>query len=143
MIRFVPIALQGALILLWAGSSQAQQQGTTGGNAVMAAYGTPNFGLNSDNYWVKKLNKACKVPAKTNIFWAVIPQYNDGSTIGYLEDDDGARLNKLAAKGFSEKQNNSFFNSQSFGVTFENTSGASGACGGIGCAGFSAAVNGK
>jgi hypothetical protein len=31
MIRIVPIALQGALILLWAGSSQAQQQGTTGG----------------------------------------------------------------------------------------------------------------
>jgi hypothetical protein len=116
--------------------------GTTGGTAVMAAYGEPDFGLNSDNYWIKKLNKPCKVPPKKIIFWFIVPQYNDSSTVGYLEDDDGARANKFATKGFSEKPDNSFFNSSTFGDNFVNTSGSSGACGGVGCTGFSAAVNG-
>jgi len=115
---------------------------TTGGTAVATAYGTPNFGLNSFNYWIKKLNKPCKPKPQKLWWWWLGPQYNDGSTIGYLEDDDGAQANKGGARGFSEPPNNAFFNSSSFGQVFANTSGSSGACGGIGCAGFSGAVNG-
>jgi len=116
---------------------------TTGGTAVNKAYGNNNFGLTSVNYWVKKLNKPCIVKPKKNYWYWLGPQYNDSSTIGYLEDDDGAKANHGGFPGFKEVQNNSFFNSSSFGVTFENTSGSSGACGGIGCAGFSESINGK
>jgi len=117
---------------------------TTGGTVVMAAYGNPNFGLNSFNYWIKKFNKPCITPPyrKKPVYMILVPQYNDGSTIGYLEDDDGAKANSYAKKGFKEIPNNAFFNSTSFGVVMENTSG-SGACGGIGCSGFSWALNGK
>jgi len=116
---------------------------TTGGNAVMKAYGTPDFGLNSDNYWVAKFNKPCTLPKTGTVYSRLTPQYNDGSTIGYEEDNDGAKANHSACKGFKEKQNNSFFNSSSFGVNFQNTGGSSGACGGIGCSGFSWSLNGK
>jgi len=119
--------------------------GTTGGTAVMAAYGTPNFGLNSFNYWVKKLNKSCVhkqgKKAKTEFYW-IGPQYNDGGTIGYLEDNDGIAANKRVNKQWKAVQTGGFFNSTSFGVTMQNTL-AGGACGGIGCAGFSTSVNGK
>jgi hypothetical protein len=118
-------------------------KGTTGGNAVVAAYGTPDFGLNSMNYWIKKLNKPCTETDHEEVFWLIVPQYNDGSTIGYLEDNDGAKANKFAKPGFAEKQDDSYFNSASFGVNFEPTWGSSGACGGIGCDGFSWALNGK
>jgi hypothetical protein len=117
---------------------------TTSGTAVMAAYGSPNFGLNSFNYWVKKLNKPCVhkqgKKAKTEFYW-IGPQYNDGSTIGYLEDNDGAGANKRVNKQWKAVNTGGFFNSTSFGVTMENTL-SGGGCGGIGCAGFSTSVNG-
>jgi hypothetical protein len=120
--------------------------GTTSGTAVMAAYGSPNFGLNSFNYWVKKMNKSCVHKqgkrAKTEFYW-IGPQYNDGSTIGYLEDNDGLMANKRVNKQWKAVQTGGFFNSSSFGTVMKNTLGSSGACGGIGCAGFSTSVNGK
>jgi len=112
---------------------------STSGTATFKTYGNPNFGLNSDNYWVKKTKKACKLAAKkANYIW-MSPQYNDTSTIGYLEDSDGAHKNK---HGYKEDTNDGFFNSSSFGVTYEPTNGSSGACGGIGCIGFSISVSG-
>jgi len=67
------------------------------------------------------------------------PQYND-STVGFLMDDDGAHANKL---GWPEIKDRSYFDSTSFGVDYQPTWGSSGACGGIGCSGFSISLTGK
>jgi hypothetical protein len=113
----------------------------TNGNATVSAYGTPDFGLNSENYYIKKLAHGCKVASGKNIWVAILPQYNDGSTIGYLEDNDGAKANHQGP--WTAPANKSFFNSSSFGVFFQNTSGSSGACGGIGCSSFSISLSGN
>jgi hypothetical protein len=110
--------------------------GTTGGNASVRAYGTPDFGLNSENYWVKKFNKPCRLPAKKKAYVLEVPQYNDSSTVGYLEDDDGAHANK---HGWKEDTYDDYFNSTSFGEVYNM---AHTACGDIGCSGFSIALNG-
>jgi hypothetical protein len=121
----------------------------TTGTAVYSQYGTGNFGLNSINYWVKKIARPCKLAAKTEYYAEVQPQYNDTSTIGYLEDSDtGATGNSppkhsCSANGFKATPNNSFFSSVSGSQNFVPTNGASGACGGIGCRGFSWGFNGK
>jgi hypothetical protein len=73
-------------------------------------------------------------------FVTMQPQYNDNSTIGYLADDDGAHANK---RGWPEITDKSYFNSSSFGIAYEPTWGSSGACGGIGCSGFSISLTGK
>jgi hypothetical protein len=116
---------------------------TTGGNAVMNVYGEPDFGLNTFNYWVKKLNKTCRVPGGQHDYYWIGPQYNDGSTVGYLEDTDGAARHKRHNPAWIFTKDDSFFNSSSLSIVMKNTSGSSGACGGIGCSGFSTSVNGK
>jgi hypothetical protein len=68
------------------------------------------------------------------------PQYDDGSRIGYLTDDDGRHLNR---QGRPEMFDSSYFNSTSCGVNYEPTWGNGGACGGIGCSGFSISLTGK
>jgi len=122
--------------------------GTTQGNAVATSYGTPDFGLNSLNFWIKKFStnhkaKCCIIPPNIPYHYWIGPQFNDSSTVGYLEDNDGAARNKFASHGIKHLTDNSFFNSTSFGVVFEPTWGSSGACGGVGCDGFSTSVNGK
>jgi hypothetical protein len=57
----------------------------------------------------------------------------------YLWDDDGAHANK---QGWPEIKDDSYFNSSSFGVVWEPTWGSGGACGGIGCDGFSISLTG-
>lgn len=110
----------------------------TTGNATFKTYGNANFGLNSDNYYVKKMAKSCKL-AKGKVAYVLLnPVYNDGSTIGYLEDTDGAHANK---KGFPEDANDAFFNSSSFGVNYGQIQN-DGLCGGVGCVGFSISITG-
>jgi len=118
---------------------------TTSGNAVYAAYGQGNFGLNSINYWVKNLRKSCKLSPKVEYYATVVPQYNDPTTIGYLEDDDTGSSGNLpphhscSANGFKATTNNSFFTSVS---SAQNFAPATTACG-KGCTGFSWGLNSK
>lgn len=111
----------------------------TSGNATIKPYGTGAFGLNSENYYIKKMAKACHFNARTIYFVYEGPQYNDGSTIGYLADVEKPVKNH---KGWPILWDDSYFNSSSFGVTYANTSGTSGACGGIGCDAFSISLTG-
>lgn len=119
------------------------------GNAVYMAYGTGNFGFSSINYWVKKLSTGCKLQKGVEYYAELQPQYNDNSTTGYLEDDDtgpngtSPPKHSCSANGFKATPNNSFFSSTSSGINFQPTSGAGGACGGIGCRGFSWGLNSK
>jgi hypothetical protein len=68
------------------------------------------------------------------------PQYNDGSTSGYLADDDGNHANQ---QGWPEIKDKSYFNSTSFGITYEPTWTSNDACGGIDGSGFSISLSGK
>jgi hypothetical protein len=111
----------------------------TSGNAVFNLYGQCNFGINCTNYYISKLKHSCTVKKGKLYFFLIQPQYNDGSTIGYLADDDGQHANK---QGWPEIKDKSYFNSTSFGVTYEPTWTSSGACGGIGCSGFSISLTG-
>jgi hypothetical protein len=123
----------------------------TTGTAVYSQYGTGNFGLNSINYWVKKIARPCKLAAKTEYYAEVQPQYNNTSTIGYLEDNDtGSTGNSppkhaCSANGFKATPNNSFFSSTSGSLNFVPTSGSGNICGNgtHGCRGFSWGFNGK
>jgi hypothetical protein len=112
---------------------------TANGNAVVQAYGTGDFGLNSENYYVQQLSASCPVTEGVTYWVNFIPQYNDSGTIGYLEDDDGGHAN---AQGWPENVDCSYFNSASFGYAYEPAWGSSGACGGIGCDGFSISLTG-
>jgi len=112
----------------------------TSGNAVFHAYGSCNIALNCDNYYISKLKKSCMLKKGRVYFVSMQPQYNDSTTIGYLQDDDGAHANK---QGWPEIVDDSYFNSSSFGIIYEPTSGSSGACGGFGCDGFSISLTGK
>jgi hypothetical protein len=112
------------------------------GTATEAAYaGADNsFGLDGENYYIKKLKTQCKLKKGTEYWLNLNPQYNDGSTIGYLADAEAPNKHHT---GWKVVNGASYFNSASFGVTWENTSGSSGACGGIGCDAFSISVSGK
>jgi hypothetical protein len=112
----------------------------SGGVAVVQWYGGGNVELDFLNYYIQKLSKPCRVKAGKIYYVTMQPQYGDGETIGYLWDDDGAHANKL---GWPEIADHSYFNSSSFGVNFEPTWGNGGACGGIGCSGFSISLTGK
>jgi hypothetical protein len=114
---------------------------STHGNAVIHYYGDScGIGINSINYFVAKIARACQVKAGKTYYIDLTPQYNDGSTIGYLEDDDGRQLNH---QGWPNLRDKSYFNSTSFEVSYEPTWGSGGACGGIGCDGFSISLTGK
>jgi hypothetical protein len=109
----------------------------TSGNAVLNEYGCVDFGI-CENYWIKKLGKSCK-PKKGKVYFITMqPQYNDGSTTGYLADDDGVHANK---RGWPEIKNKSYFNCSFFGADYQPTWGKNGACSGIGCAGFSISLS--
>jgi hypothetical protein len=114
----------------------------TSGNAVMEFYQLPcgTLTVNCPNYRIRKLGKSCKLKKGKVYFITMQPQYNDGSTSGYLADDDGNHANK---QGWPEIKDKSYFNSSSFGVNYEPTWGNGGACGGIGCSGFSISLTGK
>ena len=111
----------------------------TAGNATISAYGDCNLG-ECVNYYIPKLRKACRLKRSKVYFVSMQPQYDDGSSIGYLEDDDGRHLNR---QGWPEMFDDSYFNSSSFGFNYEPTWGNGGACGGIGCGGFSISLTGK
>jgi hypothetical protein len=106
----------------------------TSGNAVFQGY--ESWG----NIYIKKLSKPCHLQAKTIYYVHMTLQYNDGFTIGYLIDDDGKHANK---RGWPEIKDKSYFNSTSFGIDYQPTWGSHGACGGIGCSGFSISLTGK
>jgi hypothetical protein len=111
----------------------------TAGNAIVKAYGSCNIGVNCYNYNIRKLKKSCTL-AKGKVYFVLMqPQYNDGSTVDYLWDDDGAHANK---RGWPEITDHSYFTSISFHRNYEPTWGSSGACGGIGCSGFSISLTG-
>jgi hypothetical protein len=112
----------------------------TGGNAVFNFYGNCSFGINCTNYYISKLKHSCTVKKGKLYFFLIQPQYNDGSTIGYLEDDNGAHANK---QGWAEVNDKSYFNSTTFGANYQPSWGTNGACGGIGCDGFSMSLTGK
>jgi hypothetical protein len=111
----------------------------SGGVAVAQEYGGGNFPLYYPNYYIQKLSKPCHVLAGKIYYVTMQPQYDDGQTVGYLWDDDGAHANR---QGWPEIKDKSYFNSSSFGVNYEPTWGSSGACGGIGCSGFSISLTG-
>jgi hypothetical protein len=113
---------------------------STHGNAVVH-YGPQCFVEgNYLNYYIAKLAKACDMKARKTYYIELTPQYNDSRTIGYLFDDDGRHANR---RGWPEIKDKSYFNSTSFGVDFQPTWGSQGACGGIGCSGFSISLTGK
>jgi hypothetical protein len=113
---------------------------STHGNALFQFYGDScGLAINAVNYLVSRLAKACRVKAGKTYYIDLTPQYNDSSTVGYLQDDDGRHLNR---RGWPEMFDDSYFNSSSFGVEYEPTWGNSGACGGIGCDGFSISLTG-
>jgi hypothetical protein len=131
-----PFAVQTGISAGHGGKTVCQ----TGGNAVFNYYGNCPFGINCANYYIRKLKHSCKLKKGKVYFITMQPQYNDSSTIGYLSDDDGNHANK---QGWPEIKDKSYFNSTSFGVNYEPTWGSQGACGGIGCSGFSISLTGK
>jgi hypothetical protein len=113
----------------------------TSGNATLKHYGdTDELAINSGNYYIAKLSRACHLEKGKIYYIFLSPQYNDSSTVGYLADSDGRHLNQ---RGWPEVTDDSYFNSTSFGAVWEPTWGSSGACGGIGCSGFSISLTGK
>jgi hypothetical protein len=113
---------------------------STHGNAVVQFYSGECFlEGNYFNYYIAKLAKACHMKARETYYIDLTPQYNDNSTIGYLLDDDGRHANR---RGWPEIKNKSYFNSSFFGADYQPTWGSSGACGGIGCSGFSISLTG-
>jgi hypothetical protein len=114
---------------------------TSGGNATEKSFTglESSFGLDGDNYYIKKLGKPCRLKGgKVSYLW-ISPQYNDGSTIGYLADAEPPNKHHT---GWKVDNDDSYFNSSSFGAVYEPTWGSSGACGGIGCDAFSISVSG-
>jgi hypothetical protein len=111
----------------------------TRGNAVLRSYGCVGIG-NCENYWIRKLKKSCPLKKGKVYFISMQPQYDDGFSGGYLMDDDGQHANK---QGWPEIKDKSYFNSTSFRVNYQPTWGSHGACGGIGCSGFSISLTGK
>jgi hypothetical protein len=112
----------------------------TAGNAIVKGYENCFIGgVNCNNYSIRKLRKSCTLAKGKVYFISMQPQYNDNSTLGYLLDDDGQHANK---RGWPEIKDKSYFNSTSFGVTYEPTWTSNGACGGIGCSGFSISLTG-
>jgi hypothetical protein len=114
----------------------------TTGNAILKSYQSPcgTIDVLCENYSISKLRQSCKLKKGKVYFISMQPQYNDSTTIGYLQDDDGTHANK---QGWPEIVDDSYFNSTSFGVVWEPTWGSGGACGGIGCSGFSISLTGK
>jgi hypothetical protein len=62
-----------------------------------------------------------------------------GSTFGYLCDAEPPHTNH---RGWKVLNDDSYFNSSSFGTSWEPTSGSNGACAGVGCDAFSISVTG-
>jgi hypothetical protein len=112
----------------------------TAGNAILEAYEGCDIGVNCFNYYIRKLKRSCTL-AKGKVYFVFMQlQYDDGSTVGYLWDDDGTRMNR---QGWPEIIDDSYFSSSSFHVNYEPTWGSNGGCGGIGCDGFSISLTGR
>jgi hypothetical protein len=113
----------------------------TSGTAVIAAYGEGDFGYTQYSYTVKKLKKACKVRVgkKGATYVNLLPTSANG--YGYLVDVEDAK--PANHHGWKNDVDDSYFNSATFSVVYELTSGSSGACAGTGCDEFSIALTGK
>jgi hypothetical protein len=124
--------------------------GSENGNAVFTVYGQGIDGLTGADVWVKQFstgkapncNGCVPLGPNTKYSYNGVPQTSDPNIVFFLEDNDGKKLNERAAPGFKHLKDASFFNSPTFGANFEPTFGSSGACGGVGCDGFSVSVNG-
>jgi hypothetical protein len=114
---------------------------STHGNAVVQLYGNNCQVLNTINYFIAHVARACRVKAGKTYYIDLTPQYNDSSTIGYLWDISEKK--PANHRGWPNVWDNSYFNSSSFGVNYEPTWGNGGACGGIGCSGFPISLTGK
>lgn len=110
------------------------------GNATVKAYGNPQNGLNAENYYIKKLAKSCRFKAKTIYFVNEVPQYNDGSTIGYLSDVGNPPKHH---RGWPNLYNDSYFNSSSFGEVYQPIWNGGSSCSGNNCDVFSISLTGK
>jgi hypothetical protein len=108
-------------------------------NAVTKVYGNNCQILNSLNYSIAKLARACHVKAGKTYYIDLTPQYNDSMTEGFLWDVDKKAQNH---KGWRTVLDESYFNSSTFGGDFEPTWGSEGACGGFGCDAFSVSLTG-
>src|SRR5580658_9949602 len=113
--------------------------------ATSTPTGRSNFGLNE--YTVQVTGLSVTLTAGT--YWmAVVPictntanPYCDG--VFFLSDVEYINTTPTNANGPAEPVYSSFFDSPSFGLSFEPTNGPLGACGGFGCDAFSAGVLGK
>jgi hypothetical protein len=115
----------------------------TSGNATFSGYGQGRCFSSEEycfNYYISKLKKSCRVEAGKIYYVDVTPRYVDNTTLGYLWDDDGVHANK---RGWPEITNHSYFTSISFHANYEPTWPSNGACGGIGCSGFSISLTAK
>jgi hypothetical protein len=107
----------------------------TNGNIAFQSYCEGDFGLNCDNFYIKKLANSCKMKAGKVYFIDLTPQYNDGSTIGYLADVPDRHPKNH--KGWPNVYDDSFA-----GPGYYPTWGSSGVCSGIGCIEFSMSLTG-
>lgn len=117
---------------------------STHGNVTSQGYGgTCGLGVASVNYYIAKLAKACRVKAGRIYYVDLTPQYDDGTTIGYLKDVVDKKgpyhiawpnLWDDSYLTYSDPENN---------VSYEPTWGSSGACLGAGCDAFSMALTGR
>jgi hypothetical protein len=71
--------------------------------------------------------------------WVTLDPIFTASSFGYLTDVPANAQNHT---GWKTVEDRSFFDSPSFGVSFQNTSGVGGTCNDIGCHAFSVAISG-
>jgi hypothetical protein len=77
-------------------------------------------------------------PGPRQIWINVTPTFTN-SSFAYLSDVPGKAQNH---SGWKTVEDQSFFDSPSYGVSFQNASGVGGACNDLGCHAFSAAISG-
>jgi hypothetical protein len=91
------------------------------------------------SFTIKKLSSSCKLSRNKTYFINLLPTYNDNN-YGFLSDvEDKPAQNHVGWKNLWDE---SYFNSVSFGETYEPAWGSGGACSGLGCDAFSIALTG-
>jgi len=112
------------------------------GNAAVAVYGQPGFGITQYSYSIKKLAKACGMTAGKK-YWVVLqPTYNDTTTWGFVPDvQDNPAPNH---HGWKNVTDDDFITYPQLGFnTPSPVWGSTGTCGGIGCDVLTLALTGK
>jgi hypothetical protein len=105
---------------------------TSSGNAAVAVYGQPGFGITQYSYSIKKLKKTCSLKMGKK-YWVVLqPTYADTTTWGFVPDvEDNPVTNH---KGWKNVKDDDFIVYPQLGFnTPSPVWGSTGTCGGIGC----------